>query len=127
MDGFAKGLLDDNLFFTRGVSGIDQWPYRPARRIVTGQALLVTGGGIAGLVNDSDLAVDVERVDVGGRLVTPGLIDIHTHGAGHTFNGSHGSGHWRHHRQNARRGVTSLLATTATAPIEDLVAAAGRV
>jgi N-acetylglucosamine-6-phosphate deacetylase len=73
-----------------------------------------------------DLGSDLPQVDVGGRLVTPGLIDIHTHGAlGHTFNEPTVEAFAAITAENRRRGVTSLLATTATAPIPDLVACLG--
>ncbi|MEJ2750865.1 MAG: N-acetylglucosamine-6-phosphate deacetylase, partial [Anaerolineae bacterium] len=50
-------------------------------------------------------------------------IDIHTHGAlGHTFNEPTAEAFGAITAENARRGVTALLATTATAPIPDLVA-----
>ena len=56
-------------------------------RVVTGQALVVEEGKIAGLAWPGDLGAEVAQVDVGGRLITPGLVDIHTHGAvHHTFN-----------------------------------------
>ena len=88
-------------------------------RIVTGQALMMSGGRIAGFMTEADLAADVDRIDAGGRLVTPGLIDIHTHGAlGHTFNEPAAEAFGVITAENARRGVTSLLATTATAPID---------
>ena len=81
-------------------------------KIVTGQALLRTGGHIAGFVAEADLAAHVERLDAGGRLVTPGLIDIHTHGAlSHTFNEPTTGAFGAITAENARRGVTSLLAT----------------
>ncbi|MCB0238973.1 MAG: amidohydrolase family protein, partial [Anaerolineae bacterium] len=92
-------------------------------RLVTGKALLVEDGRIVGLTTVDDLPDDVQRIDAGGRLVTPGLIDIHTHGAlGHTFNEPTAEAFGVITTENARRGVTSLLATTATAPIPDLVA-----
>jgi N-acetylglucosamine-6-phosphate deacetylase len=70
-----------------------------------------------------DLPVDVARLDAGDRLITPGLIDIHTHGAlGHTFNEPTAAAFGAITAENLRRGVTSLLATTATASIDDLVA-----
>lgn len=91
--------------------------------IVAGQALLLASGRIAGFMAEADLAAEVEQLDAGGRLVTPGLIDIHTHGAlGHTFNEPTAEAFAVITAENARRGVTSLLATTATAPIADLVA-----
>jgi len=87
------------------------------------KALVVENGTIAGIVDASGLNADIETIDVGGRLVTPGLIDIHTHGAlGHTFNEPTADAFTTICAENARRGVTALLATIAAAPIADLVA-----
>ncbi|NOZ29003.1 MAG: N-acetylglucosamine-6-phosphate deacetylase [Chloroflexi bacterium] len=97
-------------------------------QIVTGKAVVVEGATIAGLADPDDLGSDTERVDAGGRLITPGLIDIHTHGAlGHTFNEPTAEAFVVITRENARRGVTSLLATLSTAPIPDLIACLERV
>lgn len=92
-------------------------------RLVTGQALLVEGGIIRGLVDPASLDATVERLDVGGRYVAPGLIDIHIHGAvGHTFNEPTAEAFGAIAETCAGRGVTSLLATIATAGIPDLEA-----
>ena len=91
-------------------------------QVLDGHAVVVDGPAIAGIVAERELSAGVERIDVGGRLITPGLIDIHTHGAlGHTFNEPTAEAFGVITRENARRGVTSLLATTATAPIPDLM------
>ena len=74
---------------------------------------------------DNDLAgyaaAAVARLDLGGRLVMPGFIDLHTHGAGgadfmdgtleawQTIAGTH-----------ARHGTTALLATTLTSTAAEL-------
>ena len=88
-----------------------------------GKAVIVDGSKIAGIANLDALGVEIEQVDVNGRFITPGLIDIHTHGAlGHTFNEPTAQAFDTITVENARRGVTSLLATPATAPIPDLVA-----
>ena len=87
-----------------------------------GKALIVDGPKIAGIIDSGALADEINQVDVGGRLIAPGLIDIHTHGAlGHTFNEPTAEAFEVITRENARRGVTSLLATPATAPISNLV------
>lgn len=92
-------------------------------RVVDGQALLIAAGKIVAVAALDDLPADAARLDVGGRLITPGLIDIHTHGAlGHTFNEPTAEAFATITAENLRRGVTALLATTATAPIDDLVA-----
>jgi len=91
-------------------------------KVVTGQAIVIEGGNIAGVAEAGALGSDVERIDVGGRTITPGLVDIHTHGAlGHTFNEPTAEAFTTITNENARRGVTSLVATLATASIPDLV------
>ncbi len=87
-----------------------------------GKALVVQGGVIAGMCEEGALSQGIERVDAGGRLVGPGLIDIHTHGAlGHTFNEPTEQAFDTITREQLRRGVTSLAPTIATASVEDLV------
>jgi len=91
--------------------------------IVAGQAVLVEGERIAGVLPIAELPDGVETIDVGGRTIAPGLIDIHTHGAlGHSFNEPDPEAFAIIVREQAARGVTGLLATIATAPIEDIVA-----
>jgi N-acetylglucosamine-6-phosphate deacetylase len=90
--------------------------------IVTGKALVVEGDKILGIANAASLGADVQQIDVGGRYIAPGLIDIHTHGAlDHTFNEPTAEAFACITEENATRGVTSLLATVATAPIPNLV------
>ncbi len=92
-------------------------------RVVTGRAVVIEAGSILGLAEPDSLGDEVERLDTGGRLITPGFIDIHQHGAlGHTFNEPSAEAFGGITRENAARGITALLATTATAPIPDLVA-----
>jgi len=91
--------------------------------VVEGQALLIDVGRIVGVSALADLADDLARIDVGGRLIAPGLIDIHIHGAlGHTFNEASVDAFAAITRATARCGITSLLATTATDSIENLLA-----
>lgn len=91
--------------------------------MIVGRALLVADGRIVDVAEVDALGSEVECVDVGGRLITPGLIDIHTHGArGHVFNEATNAAYAAITAENARRGVTGLLATTVTAPIEQLMA-----
>jgi len=94
------------------------------REIATGQAVVVEGQQIVGLAEVDSLGSDLEKIDVGGRYITAGLIDIHIHGAvGHTFNEPTVEAFDTITTETARRGITSLLATTSTAPIPDLVEA----
>ena len=86
------------------------------------KAVIVEGSTIAGIIPVADLGDATMKIDVGGRLILPGLIDIHTHGAtGHTFNEPTAKSFGVITGENARRGVTSLLATPATAPIDNLL------
>jgi N-acetylglucosamine-6-phosphate deacetylase len=91
-------------------------------QIADGKAIVIDNGKIDSLTELGSLGTEIQRIDVGGRFVTPGLIDIHTHGAlGHTFNEPTEKAFGTICAENARRGVTSLVATLATAPIPDLV------
>ncbi|HHJ05893.1 MAG TPA: N-acetylglucosamine-6-phosphate deacetylase [Anaerolineae bacterium] len=91
--------------------------------IVSGKAVIVEGEKIAAITDAASLPGGIPTVDVGGRIISPGLIDIHIHGAvGHTFNEPTADAFAAITAETARRGITSLLATTATAPIPDLAA-----
>lgn len=91
--------------------------------VVHDQALVFDAGRIVGLVAPAEVAAGLPKFDVGGRLITPGLIDIHIHGAlGYTFNDPTPEAFGAILQENARCGITSLLATTATDAIENLLA-----
>ena len=90
-------------------------------RVVRDAALLLDSGVVVGLVAPGDAPEDATRVDVGGRLVAPGLVDIHIHGAlGRSFNEGTEAAFDTILTACAANGVTSVLATTATAPLEQL-------
>jgi len=92
-------------------------------QVVTGHALIVEESRIAAIVAQSGVGSGIEVIDAAGAWLTPGLIDIHTHGAlGYTFNEPSGEAFAAITRENARHGVTSLLATMAAAPISELTA-----
>lgn len=91
-------------------------------RIVEGQALLIEAGRVVDLIEPDALGAPVETFDVGGQYIAPGLIDIHIHGAvGYIFNESTAEAFTAITQEVARHGITSLLATTMTAPIDNLV------
>jgi N-acetylglucosamine-6-phosphate deacetylase len=92
------------------------------QEIVTGKAVVVEGQKIVGIADADSLGAEVEKMDVGRRYITPGLIDIHTHGAlDHTFNEPTAEAFASITEENVTRGITSLLVTISTAPIPDLV------
>ncbi len=91
-------------------------------RIITDRGLVIAAGRIAGLADPADLGHDVEVIDAAGGWITPGLVDIHTHGAvRHTFNEPDPAAWEAITQENLRRGTTALLATFAPTP--NLVAA----
>lgn len=90
--------------------------------VIADKALLIDQGTITALVDHDDLGIDIPEIDAGGRYVTPGLIDIHIHGAlGRTFNEPDAAAFATITRHAAVCGITSLLATIATAPLDDLL------
>lgn len=91
--------------------------------VATGLAVLCRGRSIAAIVPEEELGgfgPGVDRVDVGGRLVTPGLIDLHIHGAaGHAFNELDDSAYQTILGYLARHGVTSVQASMASADLAE--------
>lgn len=93
-----------------------------ADNVITGSSVLVEDGRIVGVPALSEIPPDVPAIDVGGRTVAPGLVDIHTHGAlGHSFNEADHEAFAIVTREQASCGVTALVATIATAPVDDMV------
>lgn len=91
-------------------------------RVVEGHAVVVEDGVIAAVCGEADVGAGVPRTDLQGAYLAPGLVDIHTHGAvGHSFLGGDAEDFAAILREQARHGVTSLLATTSTAPIESIL------
>ncbi|MFB9275320.1 N-acetylglucosamine-6-phosphate deacetylase [Cohnella cellulosilytica] len=66
---------------------------------------------------------EVERVDAGGAWLVPGFVDVHVHGgANHDFMDADEEGIRAITKFHASNGTTSMLATTLTAPREELTA-----
>lgn len=105
-------------------------PGHPAPLILTGGRVLIEDGPIeAAVVLRQGKIAQVtqeppagEVLDVGGRLIAPGLVDIHIHGAaGHSFEQAEdddGVATILHHL--ARRGVTTVLASLASDEVATL-------
>ena len=84
--------------------------------------VIVEGGKIVAITDRDSVGSSMETIAVDGRYITPGLIDIHIHGAlGYTFNQPTPQAFAAITAETVSCGVTSLLATIATAPIPDLV------
>lgn len=92
-------------------------------RILEGQTLVLQDDRIAGLAGPEDLGSETAILDMGGRLITPGLVDIHTHGGqGHTFNEPTAEAFGLILDMNARAGVTSVVGTLGGISIAETVA-----
>lgn len=89
--------------------------------VVEGKAVVVRDGFIDSISDASD--IDQQSiVDVEGRYISPGLIDIHVHGAvGYSFNEPTNEAYNSIMKYHTACGVTSLLATIATAPLDEMV------
>ena len=88
----------------------------PGRRIVSGD-LLVRDGVVAGHGTEHGAPPgDVVDVAGEGRLLTPGLIDVHTHGIGHNLYETGSEGLRSAARELARFGVTTILPTIIPRP-----------
>ena len=91
--------------------------------------LSVADGRITAVTPFGDLppAADTE-IALNHHLVTPGLIDVHTHGcAGYDFSTADAGGMRVMARAYAAHGVTSLMPTLASAPREQLRCAVGMI
>lgn len=83
----------------------------PGRDIATGELLAHEGRIVAVSDEIDDLPPGVTVVDGGGRLLTPGLIDLHTHGVMHSLYQSGPEGMRAAARELGRFGVTTVLPT----------------
>lgn len=94
--------------------------YTPTRRIPDGTVLFADGRIVAvGPTREVRLSRRAERIDAGGRPVTPGLIDLHLHGVEgcDVF----GPGLAEAARRLPRYGVTAFVPTTLTLPEEEIL------
>ena len=70
------------------------------------------------------IKADAEPIDVGGRFLAPGFVDIHVHGgAGSDFMDATPADIETVFRYHAAHGTTSLCPTTATAALDEILTA----
>lgn len=86
-----------------------------------GLAVIVENGVITATQLQADVAPSVPIVDVGGRLIAPGFIDLHAHGAvGRSFDEPDPAAHQEILQFHARHGVTAMQASLVSATWDDL-------
>lgn len=82
----------------------------------------VRGGRIAEVHESAPGRVAVDAVDLDGRWLLPGFVDLHVHGGdGAQFNTRDVAEVQRAAAFHARHGTTALLATTVAAPVGELL------
>ena len=90
-------------------------------KIIEGQALLLEKKKIVGITSIDNISSETQTLDVGNRLISPGLIDIHTHGAsGFDFTEASTEVYDTITQHQAKQGITTLLATLTTTPLKTL-------
>ncbi len=91
-------------------------------------AVLIEDGWITAVVEGNNLPNSAERIDAGGKLLMPGFIDIHSHGADGCDVCDDSLESLRHiARRKLQEGVTTWLPTTLTQPKEKLKSIAGKI
>lgn len=95
-------------------------------RIIDKGVLIVKGDKIFDVGSEDKVKVpqDGEIIDVSGRYLTPGFIDIHIHGGGgaDTMEGTEEAIE-KISTVHAQGGSTSLVLTTTTAPMDEIIKA----
>ncbi len=93
----------------------------PYRTLVNG-SVVVKDGIIAGIHKGPTELPDVPEMDVKGRFISPGFVDIHVHGGGgYDFMDGTEEAFLKIAELHARFGTTAMVPTTLTAEKEDLL------
>ena len=109
--------------------------YRTPRRVFSMGDILVSDGRILAVSEDMPLdeavlaTVEVEEtIDAKGRMVIPGFVDVHTHGrAGGDFATADEDTMRVMAESYLASGVTTVLPTLASAPLDDMKDGIGRI
>lgn len=91
-------------------------------------SVLIDGDRIESIFKGGKLPSSPTRIDAAGKLLMPGFIDIHSHGADGCDTGDDSLESLRHiARRKLQEGVTTWLPTTLTLPREKLRSIAAKV
>ena len=103
--------------------------YRNESRSFAPMDVLIEDGNILDVVaRGSFLDSDVNIIDVGGKRIVPGLVDVHTHGiGGHDFLFADADALQRVAEIYRSRGVTCVMPTLASAPLDVMIEAARKI
>lgn len=89
-------------------------------RIIERGYVIIEGGKIVQL-GAGDIETDIQAIDAGGKYISPGFIDIHTHGAGgHDFMDGTVEAFTGALKTYVRHGTTSVVPTTLTSTNDEL-------
>lgn len=90
-------------------------------RIIPGGTLLIEEGRIVEVLEKDLPTEDYFEIDAAGNFVSPGFIDIHTHGGGgHDFMDGTVEAYLKAAEKHAEHGTTSIVPTTLTSTLEEL-------
>lgn len=90
-------------------------------QLIQNHAVWIEGERIVAIEPDDLPFEGAEVVDAGGRYVTPGFIDMHTHGAGgHDFMDGTVEAFLGATAMHAQHGTTALVPTTLTSDMDEL-------
>lgn len=95
-----------------------------ADNIIKGYSLFIEDEKILGIFNDNAPAAPVAdaEIDAEGKYVSPGFVDIHTHGAGGSdFLDCEVEGYLTAAKTHAQHGTTSLAPTTTSGEYSELL------
>lgn len=95
---------------------------------LTDHAVLVDGARVVGVCALDDLPAGVNRTDLPGATIAPGLVDLHMHGmSGQSFEEATAAELTSIRTDLAARGVTSVVPTFITRPFDELLDALDRI
>jgi len=94
--------------------------------LIPGGMVVARAGRIdyVGVRQDGRILPAAERIDAGGHYISPGFVDLHVHGGrGSDFMDAAPADVEQVFRYHCQHGTTALCPTTATAPLEEILAA----